>query len=162
MCEKTKKTCDAKTDEVIKLAISEIREEKASFIVIKNEKIIYRAQGPGVKPIIELHESVRGREFLRDSIVVDKIIGKAAAMILDLGKVSKIHGVIMSKAAQRYLDSTDIEYSCDEQVEVIQNRAGDGVCPIESSVLDISSPEQGYIEIKKVIDRLMSGVASNE
>lgn len=66
--------------EVIEEAKQLIKENVCTFVVIKDGKIIYQDKGNGVKPIIKLLETDSG--LREDAIVVDKLIGKAAALLL--------------------------------------------------------------------------------
>lgn len=148
---KPERECDT-----LKHAIQMIRNNKASCVVIKNNRIINTAIGPGVRPLIELYEN--NPEILKDAFVVDKVIGKAAAMIIKLGGASKAYGVLMSAAAQDYLINHKIPMDCGRCVEIISNRTGDGMCPLETAVMDTDDAKTAYHLLKETIQRLMSAV----
>lgn len=137
-------------------AIQLIRNNKASCVVIKNGRIIYSAIGPGVRPLIELYEN--NPDILKGGFVVDKVIGKAAAMILTLGGASKAYGLLMSTAAKTYLDEHGIPNDSGRCVEIISNRKGDGMCPMEQAVMDTDDAETAYHLLKETIQRLMNVV----
>lgn len=146
-----KKECDT-----LNHAKQMIKEEKATCIIIKDNTIIYKASGRGVKPLIELYEN--NPDILKDAFVVDKVIGKAAAMIAVLGGATKVYGVLMSSAAQTYLNNHTIPNDCGRCVEIISNRTGDGMCPLETAVMDTDDPEQAYKLLKETIQRLMKAI----
>ena len=106
--------------------------EEATFVVIRNNQIIYHDKGNGVRPIMKVLDS--NPEILKDAIIVDKIIGKAAAMMLSMGKSVRVHGNLMSQAAVEYLERKGIEHSYERCINVISNRTGDGICPLERAV----------------------------
>jgi hypothetical protein len=131
-----------------------VKAEEVSCVMIKGNKIIHTASGHGVAPLISVYEN--SPEILAGAFVVDKIIGKAAAMILALGGAKRAYGEIMSAAAYNYLTGRGIQAEYGERIDVVVNRAGDGMCPLESSVLDLDDPEAGYLRLKETIQRLRS------
>ena len=130
-----------------------IRNAEATCIVHKNAFAFYSMNGNGVKPLLFFYENKPN--ILKNATVYDKVIGKAAAEICVLGGVRKVFGKIMSKAAKEYLEKHDIKFEFDMLVDKISNRTGDGICPLEASVLDIEDPQEGLKSIKLTIERLM-------
>lgn len=130
-----------------------IKSGEASCIVIQEGAIIHTASGRGVSPILKLY---RGEpEKLAGAFVVDKIIGKAAAMILLLGKATAIYGEVMSAAAYQYLTERGVDAQYGRCVDVITARDEKGICPIEKSVLEIDDPNEGLVKIQETIAILM-------
>ncbi|MFW5856126.1 MAG: DUF1893 domain-containing protein, partial [Bacillota bacterium] len=43
-----------------------------------------------------------------------------------------------------------------QKVEQIVNRSGDGMCPLEKSILNIEDPEKAYQQLKRTLNRLKS------
>ncbi|MDO4303809.1 MAG: ECF transporter S component [Bacillota bacterium] len=142
-----------KESEIEARAKEMIASGKCSFIIIKDERIVYKDSGNGVKPIIKVIDE--NRELLKDAVIVDKIIGKAAALLLDLGGAKKVYGALMSKAAKEYLSGKRIEFGCGRCIQVINNRKGDGICPLERAVNDIDDPAEAYDKLKETIADLM-------
>lgn len=129
-----------------------IAEGKASFVVIRQNEIVYQDLGNGIRPIMKVMEN--NREILFDAVIVDKIVGKAAAMLLTLGGASDIYGELMSKAAEEYLTAHDKKISYGRCIQVISNRTGDGICPMERAVADIDDPVEGYEKLKETVKQL--------
>ena len=65
-----------------KKAVKLIREGKAECVLLKNGKIIHIERGRGVSPLLRIYETYP--EKMKGSRVVDKVIGRAAGMILIL------------------------------------------------------------------------------
>ena len=126
-----------------------IKSEKASCVVIKSDEIVAVLDGRGVSPLLSLYNA----EFdkLKGAFVVDRIIGKAAAMILVLGGVIKAYGEIMSVPAYNYLSKNCVEVSYGTCIDAISARDGKGICPIEKSVLDVEEPREGLTKIVETI-----------
>ncbi|MEG1242667.1 MAG: ECF transporter S component [Oscillospiraceae bacterium] len=129
-------------------------ENGSSCLVIKNKEIVYSGEGRGVKPLIELYEN--HPELLSDAFVIDKIIGRAAAVILILGGAKKAFGEVMSDGAIELLQKNGITAQFDKRVDTILNRAGNGMCPLEKASLDCEDYAQCYENIKKTISELMT------
>lgn len=147
-----------KDNNVVNQAINLIKSKTTiSCVIIKGNEMIHTADGRGVSPLLNVYDSDPGK--LKDSIVVDKIIGKAAAMILVLGGAKRVYGMIMSAAGRRFLEQHGISAECGRCVDMIVNRTSDGICPIERSVMDIDDPQEGLAVLKTTIDKLMKPAA---
>lgn len=147
----------AKAEEaVLDCAKQMIAEEKASCVIIKNNKIVHSSIGPGVAPLIRLYEN--NPDILKGAFVVDKVIGKAAAMMTVLGGAVRVYGVVMSKAAESYLRGQNIPAGYGRCVDIISNRTGDGLCPLEKAVMDADSPEAAYQLLKDTIRKLSKAI----
>lgn len=125
-----------------------------SCVVIKDNLIVYTINGHGISPLLDLYNNQP--EMLCNAIIVDKIIGKAAAMILTAGGAAAVYGEIMSASANKYLSECGIEVQYGMCVDVISARDGLGICPIERSVLGINDPETGIKAITQIIEDLQS------
>ena len=127
-------------------------------ILIENNYSIYTSNGyysfdNGIKPI--LSKMKEDPYFFKDLIVVDKVIGKASAMLVFLSKVKKIHALLLSEDGKKVLEDHQIEYSYDKLVEHILNNNMDGICPMEDCVKDIDNLQDAFIALKEKVAILM-------
>jgi len=143
-------------DNMLRKAKQIIIDGKASCVVIKSNEIVYSSSGHGVTPLITLYEN--NPDILKDSLIVDKVIGKAAATIAVLGGAKKVYGIVMSNAAKSYLNRHDVVPEFGRCISIISNRTKDGLCPLEETVLDIESPELAYILLKDTIQKLSKAI----
>lgn len=137
-------------EDTLRSAVNLIREGTASCVVIRENRIIRTSTGTGIAPVIELYEE----GALKDASVVDKIVGKASAMVLALGGAKGCYGVTMSKTAEAYLKAHQVSAAWDSLVETIANRAGDGVCPMEQTVRELDDPAEGLAALRKKLEEL--------
>ena len=79
--------------------------------------------------------------------MADKVIGKAAALLMALGEIKEVHTLIISKPALQVFENHNIKYFYDKKVDRIVNRTGDGLCPMESLCLDIDDPHEALTKI---------------
>lgn len=144
------------TDDMLEEALRLIGSGSISCVVIQNNTIVHTADGRGVTPLLELYDD--DPEKLKNAFVVDKIVGKAAAMIMVISGVRKVYGRTMSVAAENYLKSYVVETRYGRCVDVISNRDKNGICPIERSVIDIDDPQEGVESIKNTVKTLVKYV----
>ncbi len=131
--------------ECIEAALKSINEGSASCIVIKEDKIISTEQARGIKPIVFAYEN----GLLDGATVVDKVVGRAAAMIMALGGVKACYALTASKGALDVFGEYGIYVEYSTVAEYIVNRAGNGMCPMEEAVKGIDSPSAAILAIRK-------------
>ena len=136
-----------------------ILEEGAPCVFIQNDQILAAGEGTGVQPL--LAALAHQPELLRGTVLVDRIVGKAAAMLAVLGGTAGVYGLTMSGAAREFLERRGVFAGCEYQVGRIINRQGTGLCPMEQSVLGTEDPEQAYRAILETVRRLSGGVKGN-
>jgi hypothetical protein len=132
-------------------AIHLIEQDAAACVVIRNGVIERTEKGRGIGPILKLYDE----GALEGAYVVDKIIGKAAAMMLTEGGAGACYALTMSRAAKDWLTSHGVKANCRDCVDVIINRTGDGMCPMEETVLNIEDAKQGIEAVRKKREELM-------
>lgn len=135
-----------------------VRNGDKDCVVVKNNRIISAENTKGIHHIITLHE----KGALRDAIVADEIIGKAAAMVFSYSGVVRCYGKVVSKAGYEWLKNhgVSVEYEC--LVESIRNRKGDGICPMEETVLEIFDEREALKALKETMARLSKKSAESE
>ncbi|HQQ89280.1 MAG TPA: ECF transporter S component [Oscillospiraceae bacterium] len=139
-------------EDTLRSAVNLIREGTATCVVIRENRIVRTGTGMGIGPVIQLYEE----GALEDVSVVDKIVGKAAAMVFVLGGAKSCYGVTMSKSAEAYLTAHHISTASDTLVEIITDRTGGGICPMEQAVMEIDDPAEGLAALKKRLEELRS------
>ena len=132
-----------------------IAEGKAECVVIRGSQS-WRESGRGVSPLLEFYDH-RAPGFLKSATVVDKVIGRAAAMIAISGGATRVHGEIMSEDAKALLESRGITVSYGTLVPRILNADKSDLCPLEKSVEGIDDPEQALTALRKRIEELKNG-----
>ena len=95
---------------------------------------------------------------MKDAVLVDKVIGRAAACIAICGKVKHVHGEVMSEDAVIFLQENGISVSANLLVSRILNRNRDGLCPLEKSVEGIRDPEKALAALRAKIEVLKAGM----
>jgi len=109
--------------------------------VIRDEKV-WQSDLQGLRPLMNWLDNEP--EVLKGSYVIDKVVGKASALLLVYGKAAKVHGKTMSKAADEVLTRYGIEHSWDRMVDYIENNTRTDMCPMEKKVVSIDDPVLAY------------------
>lgn len=117
--------------------------ENHTLVIYKNNASVITSNDRGVNSLIELIREDKSQ--LSGSLIADKVIGKAAALLMIYAGVKEIYAPIISKPALQTLLRHNVKVYYDKEVERIINRKGDGLCPMETLCLDIEKPEEAYL-----------------
>ncbi|MDR3344079.1 MAG: DUF1893 domain-containing protein [Oscillospiraceae bacterium] len=98
--------------------------------------------GQGLMPIITLLRE--NPAVLRGAAVADKVIGKAAAMLLVYGGAVAVWGGIMSRPALDFLETSGVPAEYGKLVPILKNRAGTGQCPMEAKAAGLAAAADAY------------------
>jgi len=126
--------------------IKKLDKEELNLIIIKNGEPIFKSSRKGMAPLLEAIENL-GLPKLSDTIVVDKLVGKAAALIICFLKAREVQTKILSMTAREILEKHEIKYSSDGIIPKILNRSGTDLCPFEKAVSDTQDPVEGYTQV---------------
>jgi len=137
---------------ILQQAVSMLDSNSAACIVIKDDKIIKSGKSRGIGELLSFYDE----GILSGAFVADKIIGRAAAMIITAAGSAGCHGSLMSRGAAKYLKEHRIPFSYKTLTEKIINRSGDGICPMEEAVYDITDPFLGIDAVRNKIALLKS------
>ena len=141
-----------RNEDAVESAKNLIRGEKASCVVIKDNRIVSIEHAAGIAPILTLYRD----GVLEGAVVVDKIVGKAAACIMSLGGVRSCYGMTVSRSAVDYLSRRGIAVAYETCAEHIINRKGDGLCPMEDAVKEIDDEREALAAIEARLSQLRS------
>ncbi len=119
--------------------------------LIRDDKIVASSKAIGIKPILDV---INSGIDASGCIAIDKIVGKAAALLYIYMGVSKVYAEVMSKAAEEILKAEGIVYEYETLVEKIINRRGDDICPMEKAVIGIDTPEKALKAVSRRVKEL--------
>lgn len=134
-----------------------VQSGQAECVLVAQGKIHAHKSGRGVNPLLSFFEN--SPEEMHGAIVVDKVIGRAAAAIIISGKAKAAHAELMSEDGAEFLRQHGIAVGYARLVPRILNRKRDGLCPLEQSVLGIEDPHQAVVALKARIAELQAASA---
>jgi hypothetical protein len=112
--------------------------QKVSLQVILNGKVIFQSHKQWLFPLFDLEDYLKKNPIsLANAEVRDKVIGKAAALlILRLG-AGRVHGDVMSEIADNALSRAGTTHTFDKLVKRID-------CQTEEILFKIDDPEAAH------------------
>lgn len=113
--------------------------------VLRKGDCVHTATARGVKPLVNWLDS--GVDF-SGFCAADKVVGKATAFLYCLLGVKAVYAAVMSTPAKGVLEANGIAALCGREVDGIINRRGDGPCPFEAAVWNISEPREALRAIR--------------
>ena len=116
-----------------------------STLAVVSVDDFFTSKERGVKPLMHLLKEKKG--LLKGASVADKVIGKAAALLMALGEIKEVHTLIISEPAIKVFEKYNIPCFYDKKVTRIVNRAGDGLCPMETLCLYVENPQEAFDRI---------------
>lgn len=140
----------AKRRRAVTSAVNLMEEDRACCLLIRDGVIVRSESGRGIEPILRLYESGE----LRGAYVVDKIVGKAAAMVMTAGGVAGCYAAVLGRSALAWFEQAGISVEYGTLAEYIVNRAGDGMCPMEETVKDLDDPAKAIPAIREKLRQL--------
>ena len=130
-----------------------MKREEAVIVVVKDGRQ-WTSHKNGIAPLMELLSE--NPDFLRGASVLDRVVGRAAAMLMEHGGVARLHALLVSEPAMSTLDRSGIAYTFEERTPYIENRDRTGQCPMESASLEIDDPAEAYAILGKKIAGMRS------
>jgi hypothetical protein len=126
-----------------------LKDEDCSIVVIKDMEIISKKHGNGIKPILET--IIESKDCIYDSVIGDRILGKASALLCRYAKVKGVYSPQATKIAIAILITANIPSQIDKIIPYIKNFDKTGICPFEELLKDIDSPRDAFMILKENI-----------
>ena len=138
----------------LKMAKEYLASENKTLVLAKDGRIIASSSGRGIADLIRFVETFS--DELAGASMADKVVGKAAALLIRYAGIVAVYAGIMSNSAKKALEGTEINYSYGKLVHVILNRTGDDLCPMEKLSLAYDDPAEGTLALKALVKKMAS------
>lgn len=129
--------------------VEQLNDHGLSLRVEKNGEALYTSEAPRLKPlfacILEQGDAMQG------SVVIDKVIGRAAALLCAHAGVSAVITPLASEPAKSVLAEYDIPLYAEKIIPRILNQKRTDLCPMEKMSLNFDSPEAFFNHLSGVI-----------
>ena len=123
--------------------LAELDERGMCLMVWKGEEVVFSSPSKGIRPHLEAIEKL-GREKLANSVMADKIVGRAAALLMLYSVPAEVHAGVITTIAKELLRAKGVKVCSDVEVPAIKEKDGRIYCPFEAMVQGISDPEEAY------------------
>ena len=108
-------------------------------MVYKEGELIFESDLGGIRPHLKAIDEL-GRQ-LEGTLMVDKILGRAAAFLVIYSKAAEAITNIVSSPGKQVLDAHNMKFSYREEVPHIKMENGVIYCPFERMVQGIDDPD---------------------
>lgn len=133
------------------LVKNELLYSNNSLVIYLNNTLKKHRQ-KGVKALISILDA--DNNALKNSYVADKVVGKAAALILVDSKAKYVYAKTISLHAIKVFKENNIKFDCYEVVPYINNKENSGMCDLEKLCLDITNPQEAHQKIKQYLEKI--------
>lgn len=130
-------------------ALKRMDTEGLNLLILKDGELLYSSEKGGMAPLLEAIDRL-GLRRLKNSVVADKIVGKASALLISYFKASEVYTRLLSQSAIDVLEKHGVKYSYDRVVDSIRNKEDTDICPFEKVASEIEDPREGYEKLKRV------------
>lgn len=129
--------------------IKYLQDKNLSLYIEKNGETIFESYDPMLKPLFLCLRD--RRDELSGATVVDKIVGRAAALLCILGNVEQVMTPLASETAREVLAEAGISLRAQKMIPYIVNRDNTGMCPMEKMANESAGAAAFYEKLKQVI-----------
>lgn len=126
-----------------------------SLMVYNGGSVLFQSSSKGIKPHLEAIDSLSTR--LKGTLMVDKIVGRAAALLILYSDASEVHAGVISRGGRELLEKAGIKLVFGEETEHIKTVDGRIYCPFEAMVQGIDDPTHAYHAIVEKMNSLRRG-----
>lgn len=122
--------------------IKELLSKNLSLIVKKDSRIIFQSSGEMLHDLVACIK--KHKKEMNNSIIIDKVVGLAAARLLVFARVKEVYAFIASEPAIKYLQKRNIAIHARTIVKNILNKDKTDICPMERRALNCKSDAEFY------------------
>lgn len=146
-------------EKTLRLIIEALESEGISAVAFDRQgKEVVSVSGRGVKPLFNVvKEGLKKPYRYLNLYWGDKVLGKAAVMLLLFLKPAFVYGKTLSETGEEVLRDERIPYSYGKRVAFIQNRDATGMCPFEEAVKEARTKEEAFAKIEELIRKFSEG-----
>lgn len=124
----------------------------SAIVIVKSGNVIFESKDKGIKPLYTAYTTL-GKE-LEGASVVDRVTGRAAAMICIAADLKALHTKLLSERAVGILEESMIEYTYDRLTPYIKNRTQSDTCPVEKLSKDVTHVDVLIERIKGFLEEM--------
>lgn len=129
-----------------------IEAERLTLAVLQGDRIVFQSEHDGIRDALMLHDE--HPELLRGAVIVDRIIGRAAATLFADGGAAAVYGRVMTRDAMHVLEEKGAQARANTLTDRIINRAGTDICPMEKAILGVTDPMEAIVRLRDAVSRL--------
>jgi len=130
----------------LNLAKQRLNQKNVSLVVAKEGRVIFETEAHGINGLLDAIK--RLGDNMADSSVADRIVGRAAALLLVYSGVVAVFAATASEGGIKVLKEHNIFHEFERRVPRILDVKKVDVCPFEKLVAKFSDPKEAYEELR--------------
>lgn len=112
---------------------------KWSLVITAGDRVVFRSQASGIKGLVRFLRAGIANED--DTVIYDKYVGRAAALLMTLIKPVKVYTPVISEGGKEVFEKHDIPYKAQRTVKYLMGIASDEMCRWEKMCIGKSPKE---------------------
>jgi hypothetical protein len=136
----------------VELAKELLSNKSVSLVIVKEGQILFKSGSSGIYGLLQAIEKLK--KEVCGSSVADRVVGRAAALLLAYSQVNEVYSVILSREGLVVLEKNGIKVECLNLVQKILDRTGKNICPFEKFSSEITSPNEAYEQLKNFAESI--------
>jgi formylmethanofuran dehydrogenase subunit E len=132
--------------EDLETARERLKQKNLALVIVKNGRVVFETSSHGIGGLLRAIEVLNGK--MKNSVVADKVVGKAAALLCVYAEVFAVFAVTASEKAIQALKVNKVLYRFENRVPHILNSEKSDICPFEKLVINLSNPKEAYEKLK--------------
>lgn len=130
------------------LDVARQRLEQQNFVLVvaKGGRVIFETKSPGIRGLLETLR--QHGDHMKGSSAADKIVGKAAALLLVYSGVEAVFALTASDGGIQVLEDHGVFHMYRRRVPCILDSLKVDVCPFEKLTADVSDPKEAFKILK--------------
>lgn len=129
-----------------------------SLMIYKNKELIFESNLGGIRPHLLAIKKL-GTD-LEGTLMVDKILGRAAAFLVIYSKAAEAIAAVISTPGKKVMETFGVKISYRQEVPHIKMENGVIYCPFERMVQGIDEPAEAYQAIVEKMNSIKNSSSS--
>lgn len=130
----------------LNLAKQRLIQKNLSLVIAKNGIVLFETDSHGISGLLKAIKQLQ--DNIADSSVADRIVGRAAALLLVYSGVVAVFAVTASDGGIEVLKNNHVFHEFGRRVPCILDSKRVNACPFERLVAKFSDPKEAYEELK--------------
>jgi len=130
----------------LNLAKQRLSQKNLSLVITKNSGVLFETKSHGISGLLKAIKQLQNN--MAGSSVADRIVGRAAALLLIYSGVVAVFAVTASDGGIEVLKNNHVFHEFRRRVPYILDSKRMDVCPFEKLVAKFSEPKEAYDELK--------------
>jgi len=130
----------------LNLAKQKLIQKNLNLVIAKNGIVLFETESHGISGLLKAIKQLQ--DNMAGSSVADRIVGRAAALLLVYSGVVAVFAVTASDGGIEVLENNHVFHEFERRVPRILDSKRVDVCPFERLVAKFSDPKQAYEELK--------------